>query len=108
MPEYIEREAFVKWVEETYCKPCEKDKRDYNHCRCGACQYDDMILDISSFPAADVRPIVRGEWVYEEPNSANSFNGCYWCDQCHQPNDRKKNFCPNCGSYNGGGENACQ
>lgn len=57
--EYIEREAFIKWVEETYCKPCEAEGRDYNHCRCGACQYDDMMRDADSFPAADVRPVVR-------------------------------------------------
>lgn len=54
MKEYIEREAFIKWVEETYCKPCEAAGRDYNHCRCGACQYDDMMRDADSFPAADV------------------------------------------------------
>ena len=58
MTDYISREAFIKWAEETYCKPCEADGRDYNHCRCGACQYDDMMRDAESFPAADVRPVV--------------------------------------------------
>lgn len=53
---------------------------------------------IEDLPVADVRPVVRGEWVYEEPNGANNFKGCYWCDQCHQPINHKKNFCPNCGA----------
>ena len=60
MTDYISREAFIKWVEETYCKPCEAEGRDYNHCRCGACQYDDMMRDAESFHAADVRPV---EWI---------------------------------------------
>ena len=59
MSDYISREAFIKWVEETYCKPCESEGRDYNHCRCCACQYDDMMRDAESFPSADVRPMVE-------------------------------------------------
>ena len=35
---------------------------------------------IEKLPAADVRPVVYGHWVYEEPNSANKFKGAYWCD----------------------------
>ena len=40
--EYIGKEAFTKWVKEVYCDPCEAEGRDYHHCRCGSCQYDDM------------------------------------------------------------------
>lgn len=48
--------------------------------------------------SVDVRPVVFGHWVYEEPNGANSFKGAYWCDQCYQPEPYRKNFCPNCGA----------
>lgn len=79
MIDYISREAFIKWVEETYCKPCEADGRDYNHCRCGACQYDDMMRDAESFPAADVRPVVTcGE--------CKHYQGVHNC-QGHAPCD---------------------
>lgn len=62
MAEYIEREAFIKWIEGTYCKPCEEAKRDYNHCRCGSCQYDDMMRDVESYKqSADVRPVAKKE-----------------------------------------------
>ena len=47
---------------------------------------------------ANVRPVVHGHWVYEEPNGANSFKGAYWCNQCHQPVFYRRNFCPNCGA----------
>jgi len=53
---------------------------------------------IEKLPAADVRPVVHGHWIYEEPNGANKFKGAYWCDQCHQPEFYKRNYCPNCGA----------
>jgi len=58
----------------------------------------EMLDELETIPAADVRPVVHGHWVYEEPNGANSFKGAYWCDQCHQPESYRKNFCPNCGT----------
>lgn len=64
--EYIEKKSFIEWVEETYCKPCEAEGRDYNHCRCGSCQYDDMMLDTECFPAADVAPVRHGRWIADE------------------------------------------
>lgn len=66
MAEYIDRGALIAWVEETYCKPCEKARQDYKHARCGSCQYGDMIQDIETRPAANVRPVVRGIWLTQE------------------------------------------
>lgn len=48
--------------------------------------------------AADVRPVVHGEWIWEEPNSANRFRGCFLCNKCFESMYTKKNFCPNCGA----------
>ena len=108
MADYINREAFIKWVEETYCKPCEADGRDYNHCRCGACQYDDMMRDAESFPTADVRENKRGKW-----KRVVDFTGVeafgyketilvgYGCNVCGYEVDVSEgdfNFCPNCGA----------
>ena len=83
--EYIEREA---------AKGCVKEHYD-----------DAIIIALDNIPAADVRPVVHGHWVYEEPNGANSFKGAYWCDKCHQPESYRKNFCPNCGADMDGGVN---
>lgn len=41
-----------------------------------------------------------GKWVWDD-------KGYFHCDQCgKKPNDQTRvtNFCPNCGSFNGGGE----
>lgn len=54
--------------------------------------------EIAKMDGEDVRPVKRGHWVYEEPNSANKFKGAYWCDQCHQPEFYRRNYCPNCGA----------
>jgi len=97
MAEYIEREAFIKWVEETYCKPCEEAKRDYNHCRCGSCQYDDMMLDAESFPTSDVAPVRHGRW-------REGVYAGYKCSECRTTWDAPTKYCPNCGAKMDGGD----
>lgn len=54
MAEYIERETFLKDIEERYCLPCKEAGRDHNGCRCRACWVDDMCGDVIDAPAADV------------------------------------------------------
>jgi len=95
MAEYIERDAFIKWVEETYCKPCEAEKRDYNHCRCGSCQYDDMMRDAESFCSADVQPVRHGRWKHGDMPTYGGFK----CSLCKKNTIvYKPNYCPNCGA----------
>lgn len=53
---------------------------------------------IADIPAADVQPVVHGEWIWEEPNSANRFRGCFLCNKCFESVYAKKNYCPNCGA----------
>lgn len=57
MAEYIERETFLKDIEERYCLPCKEAGKDYNGCRCRACWVDDMRGDVIDAPAADVAPV---------------------------------------------------
>ena len=59
MPEYIDREAFKKSVEEMYCKPCKAEGKDHNGCRCRACWVDDMLDEVDCFQPSDVVPVVR-------------------------------------------------
>lgn len=102
MAEYIEREAFIKWVEETYCKPCEEAKRDYNHCRCGSCQYDDMMRDAESFESADVAPVRHGRWIqhYEPYDTGEEWIEApygFECSECGRWEAEQEPFC-NCGA----------
>lgn len=61
MAEYIEREAFLKDIEERYCLPCKEAGKDHNGCKCRACWVDDMCGEVIDAPAADVAPVVRCE-----------------------------------------------
>lgn len=94
--EYISKEAFTKWIDETFCKKCEAEKRDYHHCRCGSCEYDYMRCDIESFPAADVVPVRHGRW---EKNDDGIM--VWWeCSECHRnawhDGDNLFDYCPDC------------
>lgn len=77
MAEYIERETFLKDIEERYCLPCKEAGRDRNGCMCRACWVDNMRGDVIGAPAADVAPVVRARWAH--------LGGDEWC-------------CPACGS----------
>ncbi len=45
-----------------------------------------------------------GRWVYDaEAYPGGNPYGHYDCDQCGESVPNKVNYCPNCGSYNGGG-----
>ena len=50
---------------------------------------------VANFPAADVRPVVRGEWQFHM-FTANSWG--YECRVCHTTWDTPTNYCPNCGA----------
>ena len=54
MAEYIERETFLKDIEERYCLPCKEAGRNHNGCKCRACWVDDMCGEVIEAPAADV------------------------------------------------------
>ena len=65
---------------------------------------------VLQIPAADVRPVVRGRWVWD-PDGLDWGLGCWVCNQCHSRNanipaqkDMKpldwagSKFCPECGT----------
>lgn len=64
MAEYIEREAFLKSIEERYCLPCKEAGKDHNGCKCRACWVDDMLGEVIDAPAADVASVVHGRWAH--------------------------------------------
>ena len=88
MAEYIEREAFLDAIERM--KPYHQDA-------------DDIAEMLQNFPAADVRPVVRGKW-----NRTDAYPHRLYCSVCYKTylkNDEllerwefPLNFCPNCGA----------
>ena len=58
----------------------------------------DVIYSLRDYPAADVKPVVRGEWI-EAPDKTSVI-----CSHCKADwnvfdNDTYRfNFCPNCGA----------
>ena len=102
MSEYIDRENLIEDIEQRYCKPCEKEGKDYNHTRCKACWVDDMIGEIVDAPFYDeMAPIVHGKWV-------KRMFGTHECSNCHNDpchydgvtgySEWLTDFCPYCGA----------
>lgn len=53
--------------------------------------------EIVKIPAADVRPVVRGEWIWTIDD--DEYLGEYWkCNLCGEHSYIGYNFCPNCGA----------
>ena len=75
MAEYIEREAFLDAIERM--KPYHQDA-------------DDIAEMLQNFPAAGVRPVVRGKWIKIKYRSI--------CRDCSFRGFASWNFCPNCGA----------
>ena len=75
MSDYISREKVLEFVE--------PDARPF------------LAERIRNIPAADVRPVVRGEW--RERRFSEDVYGAE-CSVCHTTWDYGTNFCPNCGA----------
>ena len=98
MKDYVLREDVLRCVEEDGCD-CELDLGYPDH----NVAFREIIKEI---PAADVRPVVRGKWIKQEP-----YNQNYWkCSNCGETNkyayrdgdvtiyELQDFFCPNCGA----------
>lgn len=89
MAEYIDREEY-----------CEK------HCQCSNEYCDKENCPIWKAPAADVAPVVHGEWLLRHIGA-----GHYWeCSVCHTNPciyvTEHTKFCPNCGARMDGDSDA--
>lgn len=105
MAEYIEREAFLKDIEERYCLPCKEAGKDHNGFMCRACWVDAMCGEVIDAPAADVAPVVHGRWVH--------LGGDEWCcSACGfvittegSWDKPTKKYCEDCGARMDGADN---
>lgn len=95
--EYIEREAALEAT--TYNPLVEPNTTDIIYLTLVTAQ-----KNIRKIPAADVAPVVHGEWCWEGKFKACSRCGSYveWTETLGA---NFWNFCPNCGAKMDGGNN---
>lgn len=104
--EYLERDAVIAAVDKHLNTVLNKAS-DKTQLDCGIAAGYDMahrhcIDVISTIPAADVRPVVRGKWIGDK---VAFYRGCPECG-CYLEyavdtfldNGDHYNFCPNCGA----------
>ena len=105
MTECVEREATIKRIKEVYCVGC----NSYNGVRCRACGTGDAIDIIEDAPAADVAPVVHGQW---DDSGRYTFPGggtAVRCTECgcaltvSEYHLNNWNYCPVCGAKMDGG-----
>ena len=69
-------------------------------------QYEEVSVayksQIDDLPTIEERK--KGKWIYTRPYSAINCSSCHHCSWSMPYEDLVKsfNYCPNCGSYNGG------
>ena len=88
MAEYIEKQAALKEI----CDACgivpDREKENCEYKFAGCKEY----YNVFALPPADVRPVVRGEWIDD-----GCITRCKYCGEEKEfPHWR---FCPNCGAY---------
>ena len=116
MAEYISREAFITRQKELYCQNCDRRRgmKDGKLTKrfvypiggapCRACDVDDMINAVEDYPAADVRPVVRGKWIdehiYKQTMNGKTYDGFTYCSNCKTDYDfgHRAKFCEACGA----------
>ena len=57
---------------------------------------------LNKIPAADVSPVVHGEWI-GKPIAGYSSVRCSNCRTVYSDNNGRWNYCPNCGAIMDGG-----
>lgn len=90
MAEYIEREKTVELLRSLGNREYRKEK--------GTIQDAIKMISYSEYtPAADVAPVVHGRWMEHYRSGVTVAEGCV-SSCCDMWNDRRSNYCPNCGA----------
>ena len=79
MAEYIEREAFLKDIEERHCSPCKEAGEYHNGFMCAGCWVGDLRSEVIGAPTADVAPVVYGRWKLLHKGDWTSVFVCSVC-----------------------------
>lgn len=114
MTDYISRKA-VTTLFARACGECKEACEEFDgfYADCNQCLLHGVLKAFADLPAADVRPVVRGEWdKHEDYDEYGGGRYVEWsCSECchivkrgwavRDKNSDKKpteNFCPNCGA----------
>lgn len=110
MSDYISREAAIAYIREQ-SEECQKAFEELGgESGIYADAYNDLAEDFYSIPAADVAPVVHGEWLRADDdwNSLTTIQ-CSLCSEewCFETDDDVSllnyKYCPNCGAKMDGG-----
>lgn len=111
MAEYIKLEDAIAIIEEKQKELCPvgrygrgyvygSDREKYD-------AWDEIIDALENIPAADVAPVVHGRWVTHYRSGTPVAEG-YVSTCCDMWNNRKSDYCPNCGAkMDRGADHAC-
>ena len=103
MAEYIERKALLKFLRKQAAEAQEIAEENggesiiYTEC------LEDVLEDVERFPVADVAPVRHGEWRRHYRSGTTPVWG-FVSSCCNMWNDRKSDWCPNCGTKMDGAE----
>ena len=105
MAEYIEREAALNICQKEY------EERLKMHDYCGDSVAWNIGGAIKGLPAADVAPVMHGQWIGVDSSFWKSrhdtdipvFRKTYRCPFCARRTAIMENYCPNCGAKMDGG-----
>lgn len=61
-----------------------------------------VLNDRNLIPAADMAPVVHGEWVLFLSSVTGELS-LYFCSSCRAASTEKSNYCPECGAKMDGG-----
>ena len=95
MSEYIEREAAKNILRQHQHRfTCADEANGYGTVKWSedVIYLSEAVNGIAAIPAADVRSVVWGKWVY------NDGDNIPYCSECMMPQDGECNFCPKCGA----------
>lgn len=125
MARYIDADALIAAIQQTYCADCNKRKGkkrgkecvlyEIGEAPCKSCGVMDAMDDIENAPTADVAPVVHGRWLDRAENPRLRGRIRVMCSICgaFAPYEMvnvgsfKENetpYCPNCGAKMDGGE----
>jgi hypothetical protein len=103
MDEYISRKTAIAYIREQ-SEECQKAFEELGgESGIYADAYNDLAENFYSIPAADVAPVVHGRWVTHYRSGTPVAEG-YVSTCCDMWNNRKSNYCPNCGAKMDGGD----
>lgn len=102
MKEYIDRKSLIEECDETisniqFTSPYQDD---IDAMVDGMERIRDMIAEA---PAADVEPVVHGEWIPIVSYFHGKPDGRYYCSVCHRVETMKGIYCRLCGAHMNGG-----